>query len=102
MKLKKENGFTGIDITIALLILTISISIIATLTFNISSNSQKIERKTEATNIAIDVIEKIKILSYTQVESNSTEINKILQEANQKNEYNVAIVIQKYNETERK
>jgi len=99
MNFRKENGVTGIDITIAILILTISISIIATLVFQISSNSKNVERKTQATSIAVDTIEKIKLLSYTEVVNNSTSINDIIQEANAQEGYSTSVDIQKYNET---
>ena len=58
--MKKQNGIAGIDIVIALIIITIFISLIAVLTFNIQRNNEEIKRKSEATSFAIDKIEEIK------------------------------------------
>lgn len=67
MKFKNEKGFTGIDITIAVIIIMLFMSLIATLFYNIASSSKALERKTEATYIATDVIEKIKALDYDEI-----------------------------------
>ena len=58
--MRKQNGIAGIDIVIALIIITIFISLIAVLTFNIQRNNEEIKRKSEATSFAIDKIEEIK------------------------------------------
>ena len=58
--MKKQNGIAGIDIVISLIIITIFISLIAVLTFNIQWNNEEIKRRSEATSFAIDKIEEIK------------------------------------------
>ena len=58
--MRKQDGITGIDIVISIVIITIFISIIAVLTFNIQRNNEEIKRKAEATSYAIDIIEEIK------------------------------------------
>lgn len=60
IKIKDEKGVTGIDITIAIIIITIFVAIITTLFYNIKSNSITIDRKTEAIHHAITIIEGIK------------------------------------------
>ncbi len=60
MKIKKENGYTGIDIAISIVVLFIFVSIIAFLSYNINSNSKEIDLKTQALDIAVDEIEQIK------------------------------------------
>lgn len=60
MKLKSQRGVTGIDITISVILITILISLITILTYNIQKNSQDVERKTEATSYAVEVLEKVK------------------------------------------
>lgn len=60
MKLKSEKGFTGIDMTIAIIILVIFTGIIATLFYNYNLTSKEIERKSKATEYAIRTIEEIK------------------------------------------
>lgn len=67
MKLKSEKGFTGIDITVAIIIITLFVSIISVVFYNFTKSSKAIERKTEATYIATDIIEKIKALDYDNV-----------------------------------
>ena len=60
MKAKKEEGFTGIDISIAVIIIIIFISIIANMTYQFNTSSKEIQRRAEAIEIAITEIEKIK------------------------------------------
>lgn len=60
MKINKEDGFTGIDISIAVIILFIFTSIIATLSFQYNTSAKEIQRRSEAIEIAINEIEKIK------------------------------------------
>lgn len=57
--MKNENGFTGIDIVISVIIITIFVALIANLITNINLKSTGIERKTKATSYAVQEIEKI-------------------------------------------
>ena len=59
-KMKSEKGVTGVDITVAIILITIFVAIIATLFFNIQKTSSDIERRTEATAYAVSIIEQIK------------------------------------------
>ena len=58
--LKNEKGVTGVDITIAIILITIFVAIITTLFFNIRKTSSDIERRTQATAYAVSIIEQIK------------------------------------------
>ena len=69
MKIKEEKGITGIDITIAILVITLFISLLITLFYNLNANSTTIQRKTEATHIAIKVIEGIKANGFSNYQS---------------------------------
>lgn len=60
MNLKEEKGIAGIDIAISLIVITVFVSIIAVLMFNIQKNEEEIKRKSEATSYAIDILEEIK------------------------------------------
>ena len=60
MKIKRENGITGIDISIAVVVIFLFISIISVLGYNINSNFQEINLKSEAIQIAIEEIENMK------------------------------------------
>ena len=64
MLIEEEKGFTGIDIAISLIVITIFISIIANLIANINLTAQDTNRKTIATSYAVQEIEKIKAQGY--------------------------------------
>ena len=57
MNLRKNNGFTGIDISIAIIIVIIFAGVITTILYNFAIESKKVERKEQATSIMIDILE---------------------------------------------
>lgn len=67
MKLKNNKGFTGVDIAVSLVILLIFVSFIAALFYNLSNTSKRVERKTQATNIAIEFIEAMKATPFNNL-----------------------------------
>lgn len=67
--LKDEKGITGIDITIAIIIITVFVAIIATLFYNIQNSSASIERRTKATSYAVKIIEEIKGIGFDALPS---------------------------------
>lgn len=58
--LRNERGITGIDIAIAVIVIFIFVSIIAVLISRTNSRAREIELKTEALDIAVTEIEKVK------------------------------------------
>ena len=60
MKIGKENGFTGVDIAISVVVLFIFVSLISFLIYNFNSSSKQLELKSEAIEIAVDKIEQLK------------------------------------------
>ena len=66
MLIKEEKGFTGIDIAISLIVITIFIAMIANLIANINLTAQDTNRKTIATSYAVQEIEKIKDQGYIE------------------------------------
>lgn len=66
MLIKEEKGFTGIDIAISLIVITIFIAMIANLIANINLTAQDTNRKTIATSYAVQEIEKIKAQGYIE------------------------------------
>ena len=74
MRYRDEKGITGIDMTVAILVITIFISLIATIFYNLNLNSKKIERRAIATEYAIQTIETIKKQGYKYInmEENGT------------------------------
>lgn len=86
MNLKQNKGFTQIDIIIAVIIIVIFVSMIAALFTNLANEYKQISRKSDATSIAINVIEKIKQIDYSKIDEDADgimtveEINNLLSE----------------------
>ena len=59
MKIRSENGFTGVDISIAVIIILIFVSLVAVLIAQVNSTGKEISLRSDATYIAINEIEKI-------------------------------------------
>ena len=60
MNIKSNKGFTGADVTVAVLIVTVFAGVIAALYQNYSLTSKQIERKAQAVDYAVQTIEEIK------------------------------------------
>lgn len=60
MNFRSEKGFTGIDISVSVVIIFIFVTTIAMLTYRVNSTSKQIQLKSEATYLVIDEIENIK------------------------------------------
>lgn len=73
MNIKNNKGITGIDVTISIVILALFISLITNMFYNVSKIGKSIERKTEATYTAIQIIESIKQLKYNDLPTGETE-----------------------------
>lgn len=107
MELRKQEGFTGIDISIAIIILFIFVSIIATLSYQMNSAYKEIERRGQAIEIAVEEIEKIKnerFERYQGLYTTSTTDNEgnalVNQEIEGKQGYSKTIIIKDYTEIE--
>lgn len=75
MKIKSEKGISNIDLTVSIILITLFVTIIATLMYSISVSSNSMERKTEATNYAINEIEKLKAQDFTSLQDTDEETN---------------------------
>lgn len=71
-KIKENKGITGVDATIAVVILIIFVPLIASLFSNLMNIKLRNERKSTALNIAIQMIEGIKSMDYDSVVSGIT------------------------------
>lgn len=60
MKFYSEKGYTGVDIAISIVVITIFVSLIALVISRFNSSANEMQYKEEATTIAIEEIEKIK------------------------------------------
>lgn len=76
MNFKDEKGVTGIDITVAIIVITLFVALIATLLTAINTSSSEIGRKTEATEYAISTIEELKAKDWQEVEALENDPNK--------------------------
>ena len=72
MNIKSEKGFTGIDISIAIIVIFIFSTLIALLCYNINSRSEEIELKSKALELAIEEIEKMKNKTISQLNTLNT------------------------------
>ena len=73
MRLKQEKGITGIDLTIAVILISIFMGTILTVFTAVQKNSTKLERETEAMYYAVDTIENVKSLDFLQLPKKGTE-----------------------------
>ncbi len=67
--MRDEKGFTGIDIAICVIVIFTFVSIIANLSYRFNSSSKEIELKAKAVELAIEEIEEMKKIDYTQIEN---------------------------------
>lgn len=67
--MKSEKGYTGVDIAITIVVLFTLVSVIAILSYNFNSASKEIELKAKATEIAIEEIEAMKNIDYSEIEN---------------------------------
>lgn len=68
MDIRNQKGYTGIDIAISVIVITIFISLIAVLIYKFNSSSNEVQLKSKATEIAIDEIEKVKTAGFKAYE----------------------------------
>ena len=104
MKIKDEKGFTGIDITVAVIIIMLFMTLIGTIFYNITASHRQLERKTEAKYIAIDVMEKLKAQNYNDLivgEYNNNTIAKILKDEIIEEGYSLKVTIENYKTQEK-
>ena len=64
MNFRKNKGYVATDASIAVIALLIIIPTITGIIFNINQTNNKIDRKTQALNIAVNTIEASKSLSF--------------------------------------
>ncbi len=72
--LKKNNGFTGVDIALAVLIITIFMSVITSLYINLYTSNVEILRREQAIGYSISILEKIDELYYDEVNNENFKV----------------------------
>ena len=108
MKIKNNKGLTGVDVTISVIILTIFVSLIANMFYNVSQIGNAVNRKSEATYVAVQIIEAMKQVNYDDLPTGLTEdttainlekLNELLIDEDKivlKNGYSVDINVENY------
>lgn len=86
MKIKNNKGFVGVDASIAIIILLIFIPTISAMIYNINKENKSIERKSQALNFAVNVMETTK-----KIELQDLSLEKI--ETEIINFYNEGVII---------
>ena len=64
MNLKKEKGFTTIDVSIAMLIAVVFVAIMSSMLYSVYTSSTESKRTAVALNYAVDIFERIGAVSY--------------------------------------
>lgn len=115
-RIKKNNGFTGTDLSISIMVIMISVSVIATLYYNLYFAGTGMKRNVVATDYAINILETIEAQEYSLVtfnaeEDSSLELKSILDNLLKVNgniqdnqyitnvsNYNITVKIEKYSD----
>lgn len=100
--LKNNKGFTAVDATISIIIIVAFISIITTSFYNYYISIQSKNRQTVATNIMIDIIENVEMMTYEEITTDTvnTIIDNLRKDGTIQTPYEVTATIEKYNERE--
>lgn len=71
--IKKNEGYTGADLSVSLIVILISIGVIASMYYNIYFAGSGLKRNVTATNYAINVLEAVQSTEYEKVTFNLEE-----------------------------
>lgn len=79
MNLRKNNGFTGVDISIAIIIMLIFVPTIFGSVYNIQKSNNMVKRESASINIATNVLEIAKGIDYSNLTASvmKTKLDKI-------------------------
>lgn len=100
-----ESGLSGVDVVISIGVIIVFVSIVAVIYINLHMINLGIERNQRATNYAIEILEKVDELYYSEVNSDNFKTNDI---GNGKHSianieiargYNAIVTIENYNQT---
>lgn len=101
MNLKDNKGFTGVEISIAAIILIIFVSLITSFFYQATTTSKKLERNAVATSICIEIIEALKACDFNQLSKDTITIDELQSISNRTinipNGYITNIEIEDYN-----
>lgn len=116
-KMKQNNGFTGLDLSISAIVILISVAVISTMIYNLYLSGSGIKRNVIATDYAINILETINATEYSKVAFNTgddtlkNELDNLLDPNDSfessiidnkyilnVNNYNISVTIEKYSD----
>ena len=65
--LRKENGFTAVDIGIAMMVVVLFVAIISSVLYSVYISETEAKRTANALNIAVDIFETVGIMDFDSV-----------------------------------
>ena len=99
-RIQNEKGYSAADLSIAIIILILFVSLITTVYYNYYMSVAAKNRQAAATNAVIDVMEQIEKMPYETVDTQSAQAK--IQELYEQNKiakgYTVTALVEKYNE----
>ena len=66
-KIKKNNGITQMDLTIAVIVIVLFVSVISTLFYNVYIRGQAVKRSSEANGLIVQILESISAIPYDDI-----------------------------------
>lgn len=98
MNLKNNKGYTGVDISIAMIIIMIFIPTLLAISYSIQKTSNEVKRKAEAVFIATEILESTKGMSFENLDNMEEEENiSLLEEKYSKDvSYDINIEVENY------
>lgn len=109
MNFRKNNGFTGIDISIAVIIILIFLPTLFGILYNNRTNKLAVNMEAKSLNIAVDILEGAKTLEYSDIDISNENFKNMLNEKKYiqgeeegtyayKNNYDITIEIEENSE----
>lgn len=115
-KIKKNNGITQMDLTIAVIVIVLFVSVITTLFYNVYIRGQYVKRLSEANGLVVQILESISSLPYDDIviEENSLLVSTLLDKIGIEKQsiensvyignisgYTITVKVEKYTDLER-
>ena len=98
MNLKNNKGYTGVDISIAIIIIMIFIPTLMAISYSIQKTSNDVKRKADAITIATEILETSKTIAYENLDNMEEESYISLLETKYSKEvsYDINIEVENY------
>ena len=69
-----EKGFTGVDITISIIVIFLFLGIIMTVFYHVYLTTARINREATANSLIIEIFEKMEAMDYEKVKEGTVEV----------------------------